>query len=199
MFVQVVSCSKSENLETTESETPIDDDTSDDANSNIIYTDIEPDFISENVNDFYNLDLNNDAVVDFILRSIYLPSEDYYYLEINSGAYDVNGAISVTPWYANPVPLDINREIYYLPSYSAHGEIYALGFFTVGDCFGGEATCYEDWKDKNDKYLGLGFVVEGKIHFGWARVSITSPTNWVIMDYAYNAIPDSSILAGQID
>ena len=41
-----------------------------DTESIIIYTNIEPDFTSDNIGDSYNLDVNNDDIVDFTLSSI---------------------------------------------------------------------------------------------------------------------------------
>jgi hypothetical protein len=55
----VNSCSKSDDLDTSDNGIPIEQE------SLIIYTDIEPDFVSENPNDFYDLDLNNDQIVDY--------------------------------------------------------------------------------------------------------------------------------------
>lgn len=161
---------------------------------NIIYTDIEPDFNSENVEDFYELDLNRDGVVDFNLSS---SSDVWEWLGINANTS--GGIIAVTPWYTNIVPLEIDTEIF-TPSRFFNGEYYAAsGFITLGDCLGNEDrdACYYDWSGKNDKYLGLRIVINGQKHYGWARLSVTSSTQWVISDYAYNTTPNSPILAGQ--
>ncbi|SDB29789.1 hypothetical protein SAMN03097699_0575 [Flavobacteriaceae bacterium MAR_2010_188] len=191
--ILLVSCSKGDDVETVGEISPIDN------RSQIIYTDIEPDYTSEHKYDFYELDLNNDLFIDFTLR---YRSDDYWemvdILEITSTNAG-NGIISISPWYSNPVPLDSDREIFNLSGYS-NGEAYeSWGFFTIGDCFGGDTSCYLDWKDKNDKFLGLRFIVDGKTHFGWARLSLTSPTDWVLKDYAFNATPNKPILAGQME
>lgn len=164
-------------------------------NAQIIYTDIEPDFTSVNLGDQYNLDLNNDGTVDFSLKSY---SEAYYdWLQIGTNT-NGNGVLSVIPWYSNPVPFDIGRKIFNVASYT-NGEIYeSWGYFTIGDCFGGGGGCYYDWKDKYDKYLGLRFLINGQIHYGWARLDVSSYTQWVIRDYAYQATPNTAILAGQM-
>lgn len=193
------SCSKNDEIEPIEYESPIINE------SHIIYTDVEPDFISENINDFFELDLNKDQIVDFTLSSIYYPSyywddlfvPSYYDLNITSNSNDASGIISVTPWYYNPVPLDSGKEIFDLSGYT-NGETYEnWGIFNIGGCEGG-GDCFYDWKDKNDKYLGLRFPKKnGGIYYGWVRLDITNATHWVIKEYAYNATPNKPILAGQ--
>ncbi len=163
-------------------------------NAQIIYTDIDPDFVSENLGDYYYLDLNNDEVVDFSLISINYEILDY--LEINSIENNVNGIISVTPWYAHPEPLDYGMEIFNLAGYT-NGESYEPnGFFAIGFCFGG-GECFYDWENKTNKFLGLRFLIDNNTHYGWARLDVTSPTQWVIKDYAYESSPDTGILAGE--
>lgn len=163
----------------------------------IIYTDVEPDFSSEALNTSYNLDLNNDKNNDF---TITLDSyEDWGFLEIFAITY--GGIISVDPWYTNCIPLENESKIYNLVG-SKNGERYASGgIISVSDCVGnlGTAGCGYDWSGKNDKYLGLRIKINGKMHYGWARMNVTSLTQWVVKDYAYNATPNMPILAGQME
>ena len=165
-----------------------------DINSVIIYTNNDPYYSSKTLGDIYNLDLNNELIVDFTLQSI-RDSDNLDYLII--GGTGVNKFISVSPWYTSPVPLDKFSEIYNLVGYR-NGETYeSTGYFTVGDCFGYETLCYEDWKNRKNKYLGLKFSINGQMHYGWAQMDVTSPTQWVIKDYAYTATPIMPILAGE--
>ncbi len=46
------------------------------------------------------------------------------------------------------------------------------------------------------RYLGLRFDIAGEIHYGWARLSVPSPTSFTLFDYAYNSVPDEEIAAG---
>ncbi|MEO6347607.1 MAG: hypothetical protein ABIO60_06825 [Aquaticitalea sp.] len=188
VLLLIVSCSKGDDVETVNNELPVKNE------SLIIYTDIEPDFASENMNDFYSLDLNNDATVDFTLTTSY---DDR--LEITS-SNDVNGIVAVYNLDPDILPLEINTKILnaFFSTNGEYGSYMVGGFFEIGNCFGEvEDDCFYDWKDKNDKYLGLRFVVEGNTHYGWARLNVTNQTDWVIKDYAYNAIPYKPILAGQ--
>lgn len=160
--------------------------------SSIIYTDIEPDFTSIALGDTYNLDINNDGTIDFSMTSHY---ESYYNWLTLFSINGINACLAVTPWYTETLPLDTGREIFN-PIGIETFETGAL--FTVGDCMGGGSGCFYDWKDKNDKYLGLRFLINGKTHYGWARLTITSHTQWVIKDYAYQAKPNIGIRAGQM-
>lgn len=165
-------------------------------NGQIIYTDIEPDFTSFNVGDNYNLDLNNDGIDDFNLKSFY--EADYYWFEIKS-SNSINAIIATNPWYSNPMPLESGYEVFEIVSYAYPSVSYnTWGFFTTGDCFGGEIGCYYDWKLNGDKFLGLRFLINGQTHYGWARLNVVSQTQWVFKDYAYNATPNKPIIAGQM-
>lgn len=161
----------------------------------IIYTDIEPDFTGESLNDSYKLDLNNDEIFDFIVD--WSGYESWNLLEIKS--IRNHGIISVDPWYTNCVPLNIDSKIFNLVG-SNNGEYYASGgIITAGYCSGNEDSigCSIDWSGKNDKYLGLRINIKGQNHYGWARMEVTNYNQWAIKDYAYNASPDKPILAGQ--
>lgn len=179
----------------TDEEPPIDDESPEDDESVIVYTDIEPDFTGINLNDCYNLDLNNDQIFDFSICSG--NDNGWEYLVIVSIANSKNSIISVAPWYSQAVPLDHGNKIFTLAGYR-NGEHYETwGLISIGDCFGGEQYCFYDWKSKVDKYLGLRFIINGQKHYGWAQLEVVSATKWFIKDYAYNATPNMPILAGQ--
>jgi hypothetical protein len=56
------------------------------------------------------------------------------------------------------------------------------------------------WLNVKQAYLGLKFVIKGKIHFGWARVKLThkmsGPIQATLTGYAYETIPGKTIIAG---
>lgn len=60
-------------------------------------------------------------------------------------------------------------------------------------------------KGVKNRYLGLKFVVDGEVHYGWARLSVTlghdrqlGDVSGTLTGYAYETIPDKPIIAGQI-
>ena len=179
LLLVIISCDKNDDLKT---EPPIDKE------SIIIYTDIEPDFTSENLDDSYNLDLNNDQNVDFKVMSFWGPEMWESELVISSVPIDRNGILSLgqgPPYTAYPLNSGVKIS-------NTEGEFYQTqSFFNPYECIG----CIS-WKDK---YLGLRFIIDGKTHYGCARLDVTSTTQWVIKDYAYNATPNMPIFAGQRD
>ncbi len=189
VFLMLISCNNDDDLETIVVETPGETE------SLIVYTDIEPDFNSQDGTDSYDLDLNNDLIVDFILKSDSDEYEDWFEIREPNGIG--NGSISVSPYFTHPLPLDGDSKIYDLAGYRNDESYEPWGIFVVGECIGGESDCIENWKDNGESYLGLKFDINGKQHYGWARLDVTSAFQWVIKDYAYNATPNSPILAGQ--
>ncbi len=56
------------------------------------------------------------------------------------------------------------------------------------------------WIGKSDKYLGIRFKLNGKLHYGWIRLSHDKLKDEVtISDYAYSKSPEQSIAAGRIE
>jgi hypothetical protein len=53
-------------------------------------------------------------------------------------------------------------------------------------------------KGLRNRYVGLRFTIKGKVHYGWARVSVSKfYFTAVLTGYAYETIPGKSIKAGQ--
>jgi hypothetical protein len=58
------------------------------------------------------------------------------------------------------------------------------------------------WKDVRNRYLGLEFMIEGKTHYGWARLNVFANVNTfkitaVVTGYAYETTPNKAIIAGR--
>jgi hypothetical protein len=52
------------------------------------------------------------------------------------------------------------------------------------------------WRNVQNRYLGLKFRIQGKVHYGWARLSILNSTS-LLTGYAYETIPGKAITAGK--
>ena len=213
LLLLAISCTKSDDLETMDNELPVDnessandeiptdDETTVDENSLIIYTDIEPDFSGENPEDSYELDLNNDQIIDFTISLFNDNGREFLLIASNTVAD--NRIMSVAPWYTYSLPLSADSEILNL-SGTGNGKFYAVvSIISSEDCFENENSddCQFDWSGKEDRYLGLRLNIDGHKHsyYGWARLSVTTPNQWIIKDYAYNVTPNSTILAGQVE
>jgi hypothetical protein len=57
------------------------------------------------------------------------------------------------------------------------------------------------WLDVKDKYLGLKFIVNGQIHYGWARLTTQQVTyckvRALLSGYAYESDANTPIVTGQ--
>jgi hypothetical protein len=65
---------------------------------------------------------------------------------------------------------------------------------------GAAQTSGGPWKNVSKRYLGLKFLIQGKTHYGWARlnVSIVGPSiNAMLTGYAYETIPNQAIVTGK--
>jgi hypothetical protein len=158
------------------------------------------------------IDLNHDGIIDFQLRT------DFY---IGTSGTD----ISLSAWgyhNANNLVAGVrySRSGYFLSAASAlpagarigpKGN-FALDFPVMAEeHFDRVGTSYSDlglWVGKGkglkDRYLGFKFVIDGEVHYGWARVSVNldhkreyGDVSATLTGYAYETIPNKSITAGQ--
>ena len=51
------------------------------------------------------------------------------------------------------------------------------------------------WHGANPPYLGLKFMIDGQVHYGWARVDVAA-RSVILTGYAYETIPNKPITAG---
>jgi hypothetical protein len=93
----------------------------------------------------------------------------------------------------------------------AVGPLKQFASNTASDSFGGNGVFmalggqyqqtyfFGPWAYANNRYVGVRFMIEGKIHYGWIRMSVG---NWIkgqpitISGYAYETIPNKRILEG---
>ena len=161
------------------------------ANAQIVYTDITPDSTTIIGGNFYNLDLNNDGTFDFAIN-----------LNIGTGS-SISQQVAVSPVTSNGVAGD-TAGIYVYPFALNAGDTVKLGLQfnltpnqSMGSYFG-PGFYYGHWLGATDKYLGLSFYIGPNLHYGWARLDVDSTASqFTIKDYAYNATPNSPIIAGQ--
>ena len=59
------------------------------------------------------------------------------------------------------------------------------------------------WDNVDNRYLGMKFTINGKVHYGWARLSVTNLKDKfritaTLTGYAYETIPNKPIKAGKL-
>ncbi len=183
----------------------------DHANTQIIYNNISPDAELGDINDFMNLDLDENGDLDFAFgkaNSIIPFTDDDYYLKIflwggpvgiGASIAGINSGSKYLP-YALTYNAMIDEDLHfenngfqslvfktYLRTYYPSGS----GLITIDK--GG------NWfPDIKDHYLAIRFTGDDELfHYGWIRCSVeSSSSRLVVKDYAYNAIPEQAVMAG---
>jgi len=63
-------------------------------------------------------------------------------------------------------------------------------------------TSRGNWINVKNRYLGFEFVIKGKVHYGWARLSVSlsfDDVHGTLTGYAYETIPNKPIIAGKTE
>jgi hypothetical protein len=62
--------------------------------------------------------------------------------------------------------------------------------------YGNYSSSRGPWINTTNRYLGIKFLISGQIHFGWARLTVKKGLNAVLTGYAYETIPNVTIIEG---
>jgi hypothetical protein len=156
------------------------------------------------------IDLNHDGIKDFVLRTTYYRGS---YLQVGLDAFGYrNNAVAGKR---------ISHSGYFLSAASALPAGVRIGPerkfpvrfpFMAMEVFSGVRTNQDSdvgpWVGKGNgvgnRYLGLKVLIHGKVHYGWARVSVALGHHWQYGDvtgtltgYAYETVPNKPIVTGK--
>jgi hypothetical protein len=158
------------------------------AEAKIVYTQTH---VVIGTNRVYALDLNHDGIADFKIDNHSFFTDT------------IVATLSAVPAQANNTVVGRQPQIGF-PYYA-----YALmRGVTIGpkQLFAGAWMAWSDganragqWVNVRSRYLGLKFHINGKIHYGWARLNVTvgnSRISATLTGYAYETIPNKAIIAG---
>jgi len=181
------------------------------ANAQIVYTDVIPDSTMNCIGSSlsctknYNLDLNNDAITDFVLAAFHVaPPQIGLDKYSNVTASPLNGN-AVKDTLVNSIhvsiPLQFNTVIDSNLLLSQSWQTSGSHSLKNG-IYGGSSsdTVWGLWDSLSDYFLGLRILQSGQTHYGWVRLRVDvtrSYASFIVKDYAYNSIPNQPILAGQ--
>jgi hypothetical protein len=149
----------------------------------------------------YYLEINHDGVHDFEL---------YNSLKEPTSCTCVLQAVDVLPrqkgnqiWGANFLASALSSGV----SIGSNSKLAAYNELMWKMNFSINANTYRSyglWRNAENRYLGLKFIVKGKaVHYGWARLSVTVTGNdppiatVVLTGYAYETIPNKPIITGK--
>ncbi len=157
------------------------------ANGQVAYTNVDPD---ETIMDTdYNLDLDGDAVVDYVLHE----RNGTNGVQVQQDVAMVNAIRGLAGGnYNYPNVLNMGDPI---SSGQTDFIVHAQQTLNWQGC----AFTNSQWcNGVVDKYLGLRFEIGGNTHYGWARLDVPADgSSFTIKDYAYNVTPNAPITAGE--
>ena len=142
------------------------------------------------------IDLNHDGITDFTLSfSRKSTGGGDFASYLHAVPAGMNGVVSSGKYAADlPSGAEIDSQqnfasapkIMVVKSYSSH-----------------RSVCFGPWDDKK-RYLGFKFDIEGKLHYGWARLGVWCNKNYDkgkifghLTGYAYETIPNKPIITGK--
>jgi hypothetical protein len=190
-----IGCQKENNTTSMKTEEP--SKANNPPSSSIVYTDVQPDLTST---DTYNLDLNKDGVTDFVISHTNSP--------LVCGNWHLAGhfnAIRAIPTGTNQVVGNgssaINMTINTLITLSS--KIWNNSSLLIASYYSYVVNPYcsiphqANEASSSSGYLGLKLIANGQTYYGWVNLSTSLASSFTIREYAYNAVPNHSILAGQ--
>jgi hypothetical protein len=172
------------------------------AEAKIVYT---PAHVKIGRNSLVKLDLNHDGVTDFSLKDTYFRTTGQHAWILWAGpARQGNGIwgqdfTSTHSASASALPsgVAIRKDAhFFLPRFGVMAQVVTGGKFSTW------TKCFDPWSNVKNRYLGLKFLIKGKIHFGWARLNVSCSTKLfkvagVLTGYAYETVPNKAIITGK--
>jgi hypothetical protein len=140
------------------------------------------------INNYYDIDLNHDGVADFTIKNAGNYGRYRLYASVPAG----NGVVgSIGSNGAQAAALVRGEQI-------GPGQMFVAPDVTMRECIR-HAICWGDWDNVTNRYLGLKFVIHGKLHYGWARLNVQEKVFFTatLTGYAYETTAGKSIKAGQ--
>jgi hypothetical protein len=158
------------------------------------------------------IDLNHDGIKDFVLRTTYYVGSSCFEGLNASGYRNMNNAVAgrrfsrSSYFFSAASALPPGARIGPERKFPVHHPFMAVELFNRI-----HTSQYSDvgpWVEKDkgvrNRYLGLKFVIHGKVHYGWARLSVTlghhrqyGDVSGTLTGYAYQTIPNKPIITGQ--
>jgi hypothetical protein len=169
------------------------------AEADVVYT---PANQSIPTNQFFSIDLNHDG------------SPDFRFLQGTFHYHNFTENLSVWPLGRNRIAQSSKGFAAALPMGASIGPHQTLDKtnrlavvetrgFQYGSTYTGVYTrhVYGPWAYAQNRYLGVGFTIDGTVHYGWIRISVVLQTERfqaTITGYAYETVANQTIHAGQL-
>lgn len=145
------------------------------------------------------LDLNHDGINDFSF-GFHLGNQSS---ALSVGPISLNGnAVVANGFYASALRAGVRVGGKADPPKLGH----SYGMAAVQENCQSKNSCTLDFRGawENDgkgvknRYLGFKFMIKGKVHYGWARVTVEPKSaHGILTGYAYETIPNKAIITGK--
>ena len=148
-------------------------------------------------NGIYGLDLNHDGVLDFLIQERGFPFSSSGYNGLGAKAAFGNAVVGSTGLAAalsSGAPIGPGQ--HFISTTSAFGEV----MFNVACSVEEGCSTIGKWGNVSNRYIGLKFLIDGKTHYGWARVSVQVQARSItatLTGYAYETVANQGLKAGQ--
>jgi hypothetical protein len=139
------------------------------------------------------IDLNHDGIADFAFE-FWAPGWHSVYLDVmplvkGNAVRGVGNSSAACGFLGVPVG---PGQKFGTNSYYGHG-LRMAAFFSNGS----STHSLGPWANVANRYLGFKFLIDGQIHYGWARLSVSKYVrNVELTGYAYETTPNTKIIEG---
>lgn len=141
----------------------------------------------------YSLDLNKDGIADFNLRWRQSSSGPAESVTVSgAGKNGIFGRVSSVS------ALEPGARIGPSGRTTPNGALIGMRAWVYFSLF--SSIEIGRWGNLDNRYLGFKFLINGKAHYGWARLSVKaqlSGATALLTGYAYETTPNKSIIAGR--
>ena len=146
------------------------------------------------------LDLDHDGVADFkLINDLHLSTTPFGDDLSIKGAVKGNEISESNPkrfyYFANALASGVQvgpgASFRPHPANMAYASLTAFTYVSGGP-----------WKNATNRYLGLKFLINGEVHYGWARLTVSArkhqeEVHAVLTGYAYETVANQPIMTGQ--
>jgi hypothetical protein len=146
------------------------------------------------------LDLNNDGVADFAFSNFSYSTHGFgaHFLRITPDQTTNEIAGITIKGQSRVTAAALQKGVTVGPSASFQSSPHGL---YMGAVFTGTSgQDFGSWLVVETAYVGLKLVVNGEVHYGWARVKLVAPGAYLsgsIYGYAYESVANQPIVTGQ--
>lgn len=159
---------------------------SEDATSQIFYTDVHEDMQMGDTSSFI-FDIDEDKFHDLMVFQAFSATAQ---MVMAQRAKDTEILGKSAGDYMYPLALDANFQLDTINNDWRIRDFGTMNFQGSG--------AYGYWQGVTDKYIGLKLKINGKPHFGWARLDVAkNAKSFIVKDYAFEFTPGKPIKTGE--